>query len=142
MSFTFIRGKICCWKEAVLYNHYLPQSYTRETVQNGRQGNLGSQKRGFHIANIETTAMGWATRKKEYSQTSDDTLHIVVRSVLSVVVLGALRERGLLVQRNRSRQSIFRISPVSRALTCFRTVHRRVYNRTKPNSLTFIHMYL
>ena len=55
--------------------------------------------------NIETTAiiMGWPTRKLEFSQTSDDTLDIVVRSVLSVVVLGALRGRGLLVQRNRGR---------------------------------------
>ena len=130
-------------------------------MQNGRQGNLGSQKRGFHIGNIETTAIGWPpTRKLEFSQTSDDTLDIVVRSVLSVVVLGALGGRGLLVQRNRGRQSIFRVNPVSRALSCFhhhsfhhfisskklhscfRTVQRRVYNGTKPNSLTFIHMYL
>ena len=38
--------------------------------------------------------MGWPTRKQEFSQTSDDTLDIVVRSVLSVVVSGALRGRS------------------------------------------------
>ena len=29
-----VSENIFCWKEAVLYNHYLPQSYTCETVQN------------------------------------------------------------------------------------------------------------
>ena len=57
----------------------------------------GPRSVGFGT-NMETTAMGWPRRKLEFSQTSDDTLDIVVRSVLSVVVLGAHRGRGLLVQ--------------------------------------------
>ena len=86
--------------------------------------------------------MGWPTREREFSQISDDALDIVVKNVLSLspnsgeqMMLGALRGRGLLVQRNRVRQSIFRVDPVSHALRRFRTVQRRVYNVTKPNAL-------
>ena len=86
--------------------------------------------------------MGWPMTEQEFSQISDDTLDIVVRNILSLspnsgerMVLGALRGRGLLAQRNRVRESIFRVDPVSRALRRFRTVQRRVYNVTKPNAL-------
>jgi len=98
--------------------------------------------------------MGWPTREQEFSQISDDALDIVVRNVLSLspnsgerMVLGALRGRGLLVQRNRVRQSIFRVNPVSRALHRFRTVQRRVLQCNEAQcpmlreESTTIHMY-
>ncbi|XP_068676996.1 uncharacterized protein [Montipora foliosa] len=143
----------------------LPQSYTCETVHNGRQGRpiykitefqiWGLRSVGFTWRKIlsffcvsERTLrrrrqeMGWPAREQEFSQISDNALDIVVRDVLSLslnsgerMVLGALRGRGLLVQRNRVRQSIFRFDPVSRALRRFRTVQGRVYSVTKPNAL-------
>ena len=77
---------------------------------------------------------GWPTREQAFSQISDDALDIVVRNILSLspnygerMVLGVLRGRGLLVQRSRVRESIFRVDPISRALRRFRTVQRRVY---------------
>jgi len=81
-------------------------------------------------------------REQEFSQISDHALGTVVRSILSLspnsgerMVFGAFRGRGLLVQRNRVRESIFRVDPVSRALRRFRTVQRRVYNVTTSNAL-------
>ena len=142
----------------------LPQSYTCETMQNGRQGGpvykitefqiWGLRSVGFTWRKIasffsvsertlrrQSQEMGWPMREQEFSQISDDALDIVVRNILSLssnsgerMVLWALRGRSLLVQRNRVRESIFRVDPVSRALRRFRTVQRRVYNVTKPNA--------
>ena len=86
--------------------------------------------------------MGWPTRKQEFSQTSDDILDIVVRSVLSVVVSGALRGRGLPVQRNRGRQSIFRVNPVSRALCCFRTVRSEASLQCNEAKFPYLYTYV
>ena len=143
----------------------LRQSYTYETVQNGRQGRPVYKITEFQIWRLRSVGftwrkiasflsvsertlrrwhqeMGWPMREQEFSQISDDTLDIAVRNTLSLspnsgerMVLGALRGRGLLVQRNRVRKSIFRVDPVSRALRRFRTVQRRVYNVTKTNAL-------
>ena len=99
----------------------LPQSYTCETVQNGKQGRRiykitefqiwGLRSMGFTWRKIASffcvsdrtlrlccQEMGWPT------EISDDTLDIVVRNVLSLspnsgerMVVGALRGRGLFV---------------------------------------------
>ena len=52
--------------------------------------------------------MGWPMREQEFCQISDHALDTVVRNILSLspnsgeqMVLGALRGRGILVQRNR-----------------------------------------
>ena len=115
----------------------LAQSYTCETVQSGRQGRPMYRITEFQIWGLRSVGftwrkiasffcvsertlrrrrqeMGWPTREQEFSQISDDTLDIVVRNILSLspnsgerMVLGALRGRGLLVQRSRVRESIF-----------------------------------
>ena len=61
--------------------------------------------------------------EQEFDDISDQNLDSVVREILSLssnsgerMVLGALRGRGLLVQRHRVRECINRVDPVSRAL--------------------------
>ena len=86
--------------------------------------------------------MGWPMGEQEFNEISNQNLDNVVRDILSMspnsgerMVMGALRGRGLLVQRYRVRESINRVDPVSRALRRLRTVQRRVYSVPRPNAL-------
>ena len=51
-------------------------------------------------------------------------------------IIGAIRSRGIIVQRWRIRQAIQTVDPISRALRrTFAVVVRRVYNVGCPNEL-------
>ncbi|XP_046851779.1 uncharacterized protein LOC124445116 [Xenia sp. Carnegie-2017] len=80
-----------------------------------------------------------------YSDISDEDLdanieHILNRSVNSGerMVFGALKGFGLKVQREKIRNSIRRVDPVSRELRKKTSIHRRTYNVTIPNALWHI----
>ena len=73
---------------------------------------------------------------------SDDDLCNVVREVLQnmpdageTYIIGAIRSRGMIVQRWRIRQAIQTVDPISRALRRTFAVVRRVYNVVCPNEL-------
>ena len=51
------------------------------------------------------------------------------------LTIGALRARGLNVQRERIRQSMSRVDPLSRTVNHTQVITRRVYNVRSPNSL-------
>ena len=76
-----------------------------------------------------------------YSDIPDDDLDILASRVLHFfpnsgerMLLGALRSHGVKVQRERMRNSIRRVDPISRDLR--RTsIHRRVYSIRAPNFL-------
>lgn len=77
-----------------------------------------------------------------YSEIDDDELDIFVGQILHYspesgerMVLGALKGYGVKVQRERVRQSIGRVDPVSRELRRRTAIHRRVYNVRTPNAL-------
>jgi hypothetical protein len=77
-----------------------------------------------------------------YSEIEDGELDIFVGQVLHYsphsgerMVFGALKGYGLKVQRERVRQSIGRVDPVSRELRRRTAIHRRVYNVIAPNVL-------
>eukprot|EP00112_Aurelia_sp_Birch-Aquarium-sp1_P021083 Seg5583.1 transcript_id=Seg5583.1/GoldUCD/mRNA.D3Y31 product="hypothetical protein" protein_id=Seg5583.1/GoldUCD/D3Y31 len=77
------------------------------------------------------------------SQTTDDALDAAVLSILTVspnsgerMVIGALRSRGIRVQRSRIRGSICRVDPAGRSLRKKRAaIKRRRYNVATPNTL-------
>lgn len=50
-------------------------------------------------------------------------------------IIGAIRSRGMIVQRWRIRQAIQTVDPISRALRRTFAVVRRVYNVVCPNEL-------
>ena len=77
-----------------------------------------------------------------YSDISNSKLCEVVSEVLQIMpnagetyVIGALRNRGIHVQRWRIRETINVVDPVSRALRRCRAVIRRTYNVPCPNAL-------
>jgi 5-carboxymethyl-2-hydroxymuconate isomerase len=77
-----------------------------------------------------------------YSDISQDSLCNTIREVLQVVpnagetyIIGALRARGLRVQRWRVRAAIQTVDPISRSLRRTRAIVRRIYNVFSPNAL-------
>ena len=77
-----------------------------------------------------------------FSEITDEDLCNSVREVLQILpnagetyVIGAIRSRGIFVQRQRVRDAINTIDPVSRALRRQRAIVRRTYNVPCPNAL-------
>lgn len=83
-----------------------------------------------------------------YTDLSDEELDSVVATVLQITpeageryVIGALRSRGVQVQRSRVRASILRIDPVGRACRRRRVIFRRQYYVPGPNSLWYDYVF-
>ena len=79
-----------------------------------------------------------------YSEINDDELDVFVQHILHYspnsgerMVIGALKGYGVKVQRERVRQSICRIDPVSRELRRRTAIRRRVYSVRTPNALWY-----
>lgn len=77
-----------------------------------------------------------------YADISDEELDRIVSEILELtpdtgetLVQGALRHRGLLVQRRRVRESLLRVDPISRLLRRRQLIYRRRYQVRAPNSL-------
>lgn len=80
--------------------------------------------------------------RNTYSDIADDDLCRLVREVLQnmpdageTYIIGAIRSRGIIVQRWRIRQAFQTVDPISRALRRTFAVVRRVYNVVCPNEL-------
>lgn len=80
--------------------------------------------------------------RNTFSDISFEELCEVVREILQLVpnvgetyVIGALRSRGIYVQRWRIRDAINAVDPISRALRRRRAVVRRTYSVPCPNAL-------
>lgn len=80
--------------------------------------------------------------RQTYSVISQDELCELIRMILltlpdigETVVIGALRARGINVQRRRVRNALMEVDPVNRALRRTTAVMRRAYNVPSPNSL-------
>jgi hypothetical protein len=83
-----------------------------------------------------------------HSNLSDQDLDDRVRAVLQhtpcvglSLVRGALRAQGLNVQRERIRQSMNRIDPVSWTIHHTQFIIRRTYNVRSPNSLWYVNIF-
>ena len=97
---------------------------------------------------VSTKAL--SRRKQEYGITDyteirEDELEWNVRDILQLTpfsgetyVQGALRARGIYIQRWKIRDALQQIDPVSRALRRRYAIRRRIYNVSKPNHLWHI----
>ena len=79
-----------------------------------------------------------------YSEIDDGELDVFVQRILHYspnsgerMVIGALKGYGVKVQRERVRQSIGRIDPISRELRRRTAIHRRIYSVRTPNALWY-----
>ena len=88
------------------------------------------------------TVSGRTGSRKTYTEISTDNLCDVVREVLQTLpdagesyVIGACRQRNVYVPRQRVREAIAIVDPVSRALRRTVSIIRRVYSVPAPNSL-------
>ena len=86
--------------------------------------------------------LGMAVEGKEFSSLSDNELDDIIRQVLSTtpgaglrMVQGAIKQRGLIVQRDRILYSLRRVDPVTTSLRNARRIVRRTYNVPSPNAL-------
>ena len=77
-----------------------------------------------------------------FSSISSDELDRLVREILTTtpqsglyLIIGALRSRGIYVQRRRVIETLHRLDPVTSALRQSRTIIRRAYSVPGPNSL-------
>ena len=77
-----------------------------------------------------------------YTNISQSDLCNVVRDVLGILpnagetfVLGALRQRGIHIQRWRVRDAICHVDPLTRAMRRSVAIIRRAYNVPCPNAL-------
>ncbi len=80
-----------------------------------------------------------------YSNIPDDELDVFIRRILDLspqsgerMVLGSLRAQGIKVQRNRVREAIGRVDPISRDMRRRTAINRRVYNVPTPNALWYV----
>ena len=87
-------------------------------------------------------------RSVTFSEIDDDELDIFVQHILHYspesgerMVMGALKGFGVKIQRERLRNSIERVDPVSREMRRRTAIHRRVYNVKTPNALWYIFLY-
>ncbi|KAK6173469.1 hypothetical protein SNE40_016912 [Patella caerulea] len=76
---------------------------------------------------------------------SDDQLDEYLRNIMSITersgetfMIGALRSRGIRIQRWRIRESLIRLDPVGRALRRRRVTYRRTYSVPYPNYIWHI----
>jgi transposase InsO family protein len=77
-----------------------------------------------------------------YSSVSDNELDYIISGIVRTspnagvtLVQGALRHRGLMIQRQRVRESLSRVDPISRLLRRRQLIYRRHYQVRAPNSL-------
>lgn len=91
--------------------------------------------------NRRRTALGLESQSN-YSEIPDDELDVFITTILTLspnsgelMVRGALRGRGIRVQRRRLRESIWRVDPTGREMRRRFAIQRRIYNITVPNRL-------
>ena len=77
-----------------------------------------------------------------YSSVADNELDHIISEIIGlspnageILIQGALRHRGLLLQRRRVRESLSRVDPISRLLRRRQLIYRRHYQVRTPNSL-------
>lgn len=78
------------------------------------------------------------------NQRLDEHVRDILKSTPSVglsLMRGALRARGLNIQRERVRESMNRVDPVSRTVHHTQFITRRVYNVRSPNSLWWVKLH-
>ena len=78
---------------------------------------------------------------KQTDQHLDDHVRILLQQTPGIglsLERGALRGQGLNIQRERVRQSMNRIDPVSRTIRNIEFIVRRTYNVRSPNSLWYV----
>lgn len=80
-----------------------------------------------------------------YSDITDEELEWNIRDILRLTpfsgetyIRGALRARGIYIQRWKIRNALQRIDPINRAIRRRYAIQRRLYNVTKPNQLWHI----
>ena len=89
--------------------------------------------------------VGSTNSRSVYSTISNDDLDQMVRSILRVtprigywLVQGALRRRGLHIQRCRVLESLQRVDPVTITIRSSRSIIRRQYSVPCPNALWYV----
>ena len=82
------------------------------------------------------------TNRESHSIIRDNELDILVRGILQItprigyrLVQGALRGRGLRIQRRRVLESLQRVDPVTVTMRASRSIVRRRYSVPCPNAL-------
>lgn len=79
---------------------------------------------------------------RNYTPLSDSELDTVVREITSLfpkcgekTVSGRLKSCGIMVQRERVRESLWRVDPSGVRSRCRNVLHRRIYSVSSPNAL-------
>ena len=89
-----------------------------------------------------------SVRSSNFSQIPDTELDNKVSDLLEIrrqigekTIASQLRSQGIIVQRQRIRESIRRVDPIGVQLRCRTVLHRRQYNVRSPNSLWHLDGY-
>eukprot|EP00112_Aurelia_sp_Birch-Aquarium-sp1_P026258 Seg920.7 transcript_id=Seg920.7/GoldUCD/mRNA.D3Y31 product="hypothetical protein" protein_id=Seg920.7/GoldUCD/D3Y31 len=97
------------------------------------------QRRRIEVGLIMSNRAG---PRRTYTDISDEELQRTIRDVLQILpnagetyIIGACRQRNIHVQRQRLRDAINVVDPVSRALRRSISIIRRTYSVPAPNSL-------
>jgi hypothetical protein len=103
---------------------------------------LGVSERTLRRRSTNLNELGLLSTQGNYANLSDERFDDHVRDVLQTtpriglsLVRGALRSRGLNVQRERIRGSINRVNPLACTVRQTQFITRRTYNVRSPNSL-------
>ena len=83
-----------------------------------------------------------------YATITDSELDVLVENISSIypmygekMLIGRLRGRGVIVQRQRVRASLHRVDPVGVEHRARRVLHHRMYSVTSPNALWHLDGY-
>lgn len=94
------------------------------------------QRRRIEVGLIMSNRVG---PRRTYTDIADEELQRTIRDVLRILpnagIIGACRQRNIHVQRQRLRDAINVVDPVSRALRRSISIIRRTYSVPAPNSL-------
>ena len=125
-------------KEEIIYLFNLYKSWKVVAIV------LGMSERTLRRRRIEYGLEICNTRgpRSTYTDINNEQLKDIIREILEIlpdagetIVIGALRTRGIHVQRSRIRQAIIEVDPIGRLSRRSIAIVRRVYNVKHPNEL-------
>ena len=141
------------WKKANVIP--IDKKESRQSKKNYRPISIGLVSMGFNWKQIsdllsvsERTLRRWRANvdlSVSYTDMEDDELDSNLRQIVwscpsmgERMAGGALRARGIRIQRRRLRDSMRRIDPVGRLMRKLQVMRRRVYKVEGPNALWFV----
>jgi hypothetical protein len=127
---------------------YIEEEQLRYLVESGFKAKTISEMFDCSKRTIERKMKKYNLSLRNYTIVCDDDLDNIIGEITSMfpstgekIISGRLRSHGIVVQRERIRQSLRRVDPMGVEARCRRVLHRRRYHVPSSNALWHIDGY-